>query len=108
MPTWSPDSGQTHTQVWSFSGDGLRVGTGSFQATAGATTTVTNANIPASANIIFSPSNAAAGLLDRTKTLSVATGNSAGSFVFTVSATGASAPAGTETFAYFFSVENPS
>lgn len=108
MPTFSPDAGLTHTQVFGFSGDAKRVGSGSFQAAAAAATTVTNSNVPASANIIWEPANAAAGLLVRTLTCSVATGNSAGSFTFNVSATGAGAPAATETFAYFFSVENPS
>jgi hypothetical protein len=107
MTTFWPDAGSTHTQVFSFSGDSQRIGSGSFQATAAGSTTVTNANIPANANIIFDPANAAAGLLLRSKTCSIATGNSAGSFVFSVSATGAGAPGGSETFAYFFSVENP-
>lgn len=106
MP-FSPDAGPARSQVLSFSGDGLRVGTGSFQATAAAVTTVSNANIPASANIVFTPANAAAGLLMRGATCSVATGNSAGSFVFTVSATGAGKPSGGETFNYFFAIENP-
>lgn len=107
MTTFSPDAGPTHTQVFSFSGDGARVGSGTFQPAAAASTTVTNANVPASANIIFDSANAAAGLLARTKTCSIATGNSAGSFTFQVSATGAGAPSGSETFMYFFSIENP-
>lgn len=102
-----PDAGHGHTWVLSLSGDGQRICTGNFQATAAATTTVSNANIPASANIVWFPANAAAGLLVRGATCSVATGNSAGSFVFTVSATGAGKPAGSETFCYIASLENP-
>jgi hypothetical protein len=107
MPIGTQDAGVLHQTIQSFTGDGTRVGSGSFQATAAAITTVTNANVPASASIIFDPSNAAAGLLLRSKTCFIPTGNSAGSFTFQVSATGAGAPGGSETFAYWFSVENP-
>lgn len=105
MANFTPTFGSTKKNIQFLSGIGPAGGT--FQATAGAVTTIVDANVPASAHILFSPGNAAAGLLDRTKTLSIATGNSAGSFVFTVSATGAGAPAGTETFTYFVSVVNP-
>ena len=107
MPVCQPDGGILHQTFGSFHGDGPGVGSGSFQATAAAITTISDASIPASANIICRPANAAAGLLMRSATCFVPTGNSAGSFTFQVSATGAGAPGGSETFAYFFCVENP-
>ena len=72
--------------------------TGSFVATAASVTTVTDASVGASTRIIVYPANAAAGLVSRTNSCFVTTG--AGSFTFTVSATGAGAPAGTELFNY--------
>ena len=76
------------------------VGAGSFVATAAALTTITDADITATSCITIFPSNAAAGLLLRTKTCYIVTGS--GSFTFNVSATGAGAPAGTEAFEYIF------
>lgn len=105
MATFVPDFGASRYNAQLFTGPGVCSGT--FQATAAAVTTISDANVPANATIIFDAANAAAGLLLRSKTCSIATGNSAGSFVFTVSATGAGAPGGSETFAYFVSVENP-
>lgn len=107
MPTFIPEFGGSKFNIFGNVGPGTRICSGTFQATAAAVTTVSNANIPASANILFDPANAAAGLLLRTKTASIATGNSAGSFVFTISATGAGAPSGSETFNYWVSVVNP-
>lgn len=99
------DSGGARRTIVGFQGPGT--GSGSFQPAAAAATTVSDVNVPANANIIISPANAAAGLLTRGFTCSVATGNSAGSFVFNVSATSASGPTGSETFAYFYTQENP-
>ena len=101
----SVDSGQLHKAIQGFSGPG--VGTGSFQVAANTSSnTVTDVNVPASGNIVCAPSNATASLLARKASLFVATGNSAGSFVFTSSATASVAPAGTETFTYFYGLEN--
>lgn len=107
MPVCQPDAGALHQTFGSFHGDGAGVGSGNFQSTAAAVTTITDTSVPASANIIWEPANAAAGLLMRSKTCFIPTGNSAGSFTFQVSATGAGAPGGSETFFYFFCVENP-
>ena len=85
MGTAAVDSGGGREQIIGFVGNGT--GSGTFQPSVQAATTVTDANVPATANIIVSASNAAAGLLARTATTYVATGNSAGSFVFTISAT---------------------
>lgn len=104
MGTAAVNSGGGREQVLGFVGVGT--GSGSFQPAANTSAnTVTDANVPASAQIIFSPANAAAGLLARSATLFIATGNSAGSFVFTSSATAAVAPTGSETFAYFYTIE---
>lgn len=102
-----PSFGATRKMIAGNIGPDLRLCSGTFQATAAAVTTVSNANIPASANIVFDAANGPAGLLLRGKTCSIATGNSAGSFVFTVSATGAGAPSGSETFNYWVCVVNP-
>jgi hypothetical protein len=105
MPTASVDSGTLRQNIGGFQGPGT--GSGTFQPAANTSVnTITDVNVPASANIIFSPANAAAGLLARSSTLFISTGNSAGSFVFNSSATGGVPPAGTETFAYFFTQEN--
>lgn len=100
-----PDFGATRVNIDAFRGVGPCCGT--FQATAAATSTVSDSNVPANSTIVFWPMNAAAGLLERTKTCSIATGNSAGSFVFSVSATGAGAPGGSETFGYFCCIRDP-
>jgi parallel beta-helix repeat protein len=75
--------------------------TGSFTATAAGTSTISDQNINASMVPIVMPSNAAAGLLTQTKTCYLGT-VADGSFTFLVSATGAGAPAGTETFVYSY------
>lgn len=99
------DSGGGRRNIGGFSGPGT--GSGTFQPAANTSSnTVTDVNVPASANIIFAPANAAAGLLARSSTLFIATANSAGSFVFTSSATGGVPPTGSETFFYFYSQEN--
>jgi hypothetical protein len=99
------DSGGGRFNVSGFSGPGT--GSGSFQPAANTSVNVvTDVNVPASANIIFSPANAAAGLLARSSTLFISTGNSAGSFTFNSSATGGTPPTGSETFAYFYTQEN--
>lgn len=74
-------------------------GAGTFTSDADASTTISDSRVLAASNISFAPTNAAAGLLVRTKTCYVDT-ISAGSFNFNVSSTGAGAPAGTETFSY--------
>ena len=102
--TASSDSGQTHKSIQGFTGPGTGVGT--FQPSAAASTTVTDANVPASANIVFSAANSGAGVLLYTNTCSIATANAAGSFVFSVSASASGFPSGNETIAYFYSVEN--
>lgn len=65
----------------------------------GSVNTVTDAAITANMKVFIVPTNAAAGLLARTKTMWVDT-IAAGSFVLNVSATAAGAPDGTETFDY--------
>lgn len=77
------------------------VGSASFTATAAGATTVSNTLVNSGSNIIFFPTNAAAALLQRTKTCYVSN-LASGSFIFNVSATGAGAPAGTETFGYTY------
>jgi hypothetical protein len=77
---------------------GLSVGTGSFVVTAASVTTVADAAVSAGTRILVSAANSAAGLLMRTNSYFVTTGS--GSFTFTVSATGAGAPAGTELVNY--------
>ena len=105
MPTAAVDSGSLRKNVGGFQGIGT--GSGTFQPAANTSiNTVTDVNVPASANIIFTPANAAAGLLMRSSSLFISTGNSAGSFIFNSSATAGVPPAGTETFSYFYTVEN--
>lgn len=105
MPTGPVDSGGARRNIFGF--QGLGTGSGSFQPAANTSVnTVTDTNVPASANIIFSPANAAAGLLARSSTLFISTGNSAGSFTFNSSATGGVPPTGSETFFYFYTQEN--
>lgn len=105
MPTVAVDSGSLRKNIGGFQGIGT--GSGSFQPAANTSiNTVSDVNVPANANIIIAPANAAAGLLSRITSCFVATGNSAGSFVFNASATAANPPAGTETFNYFYTVEN--
>lgn len=74
-------------------------GSGSFTCTAAAISTIADTDVAATSYVTVTPSNAAAGLLLRTKTCWVDT-IAAGSFLFNVSASGAGAPAGTETFNY--------
>ena len=82
---------------------GNAVGIGTFTATAAGVTTVTDTNIPAGAEVVFCPANAAAGLLVKSNSCYIGTGAGvAGSFTFVVSATGVGAPAGSEVFTYFF------
>lgn len=103
--TSAVDSGGGRRTIAGFQGIGT--GSGSFQPAANTSlNTVTDVNVPANANIIISPANAAAGLLARITSCSVATGNSAGSFVFQASATAANPPGGSETFTYFYTQEN--
>lgn len=83
---------------------GVSVGTGSFTVTAAAVTTITDASSSATSRIVWSPANAAAGLLTQLKTCYVTTG--AGSFTFNVSATGAGQPAGTELINYIILSES--
>lgn len=78
---------------------GIGLDGGSFTVTAAGTTTITDANVVTSSLVQFSPTNGPAGLLVATKTCYIGA-VSAGSFTFLVSATGAGAPAGTETFSY--------
>ena len=80
---------------------GAGIGIGSFTATASSTTTIVDADIPAGAKVTIFPTSAAAALLLRSATCYVSS-VVAGSFVFTVSATGAGSPAGTENFSYHF------
>lgn len=75
--------------------------TKSFTATAAATTTISDSTITPTSKVVVFPTNAAAGLLTRTKTCYVSS-VALGSFQFTVSSTGAGAPAGTETFNYSY------
>lgn len=104
MGTAAVNSGGGREQVQGFVGVGT--GSGSFQPAANTSVnTVVDANVPASAQIIFSPANAAAGLLARSSSLFISTGNSAGSFVFNSSATAGTPPTGAETFAYFYTTE---
>lgn len=103
MPTVPVWSGKTLGNLGFF---GVGTGTGTFQPAANTSVNVvTDANVPASAQIVFSPANAAAGLLARSATLFISTGNSAGSFTFNSSATASVAPSGSETFNYFYTVE---
>ena len=81
------------------------IGVGRIVATAAGTTTITDANVKSSSEVIFSALGSGAGLLLRTKTCYIGTVSN-GSFTFIVSATGAGAPAGTETFSYFFLSES--
>lgn len=75
---------------------------GTFTIDADAATTVTDADILSTSQVICFPANAAAGLLVKTKSCYVSNVTT-GSFIFNTSATGAGAPAGTETFAYIVS-----
>jgi len=79
-------------------------GVGTFVLEADGLTVVTDADIPVEARVITQPIDNAAGLLIHTKTVRVATGTQ-GQFTMLVSATGAGAPAGTETFAYMWAAE---
>ena len=82
---------------------GAGIGIGSFTVTAAGVTTITDANIPSGAKVSFTAANALAGLLIATKSCYIGTGTAvAGSFTFVVSATGVGAPAGTESFNYFY------
>lgn len=65
----------------------------------GSAQTISDPAITANMKVFVVPTNAAAGLLMRSKTCWVDT-IAAGSFVFNISATGSGAPAGTETFDY--------
>lgn len=102
MPTAAVQHGQTLTTIDTATVNsgltGLSIGTGSFVATAAAVTTIVDAAVSAGSRIIFCPANALAGLLIKANSCFVTTG--AGSFTFTVSATGAGSPAGTELFNY--------
>ena len=86
---------------------GFKQGAGTFSPDASgagsSTTTVSDASIPADARVCIFPGNAAAGLLLRTLTCSVASGVTDGAFVFDVSATAAgTGPDGTEVFHYIY------
>ena len=83
---------------------GVAVGLGSFTADAGASTTITDAAVTSSSIVLITPTNAPAGLLIKSKSCHVTPGS--GSFTFNVSASGAGAPAGTETFRYMALLEN--
>lgn len=96
MATAIVDSGLVNDPVSGTAGSGV----GSIAVAAASITSVTDAKVQSSDQVICFPSNAAAGLLLQTKTCWVDT-VAAGSFNFNVSATGAGAPAGTETFSYF-------
>jgi hypothetical protein len=89
------DSGQNEK---TFDRLSLADGLGTFTSDADASTTVTDTAVKSTSRIIVFPTNAAAGLLLRSASCFVTPGT--GSFTFNVSATGAGAPAGTETFAY--------
>jgi hypothetical protein len=80
---------------------GTAVGVGTITKSADGSDTITHAAINANSQIIFSAAGSAAGLLLRTKTCYIANINDTpGTAIFWVSATGAGAPAGTETFSY--------
>lgn len=72
---------------------------GTFTLDADGSTSVSDADILSTSQIVCFPTNGPAGLILKSKSCFVNT-IAAGSFVFNVSATGAGAPAGTETFAY--------
>lgn len=78
---------------------GGAVGVGEFTATAAALTTITDSAVRANSQVMCFPTNAAAGLLAQNKSF-YTSAIGVGSFKFIISATGASEPAGTETFAY--------
>jgi len=81
------------------------IGVGVFTATAAGTTTISDSAIAANALVMVTPTNGAGGLLIQSKSCYVGS-VSAGAFTFVVSATGAGAPAGTETFSYMFLTES--
>jgi len=81
-----------------FGKENRAIGDGTFTLDADASTPVLDSDIPQTAVVCLFPRNAAAGLLVRTKSVSALV-NSAG-FTVSVSATGAGAPAGTESFYY--------
>ena len=83
---------------------GSAVGGGSFTATAAAQTTITDSDIPSSATIVITPTSVPASRLLQDKRWSVVA--TTGGFNFNVSATGAGAPAGTETYSYIFVVND--
>lgn len=83
---------------------GAAFGLGTFTATAAGVTTVTDASIAAGSVVVIFPVSAAAGLIVKSKSCYVTP--AAGSFTFTISATGAGAPAGTEVFSYISMTEN--
>ena len=77
----------------------------SFTATAAGVTTVPlSGSAKLGGQVCFYPTNAAAGLLLRTKTCWMTTADDAGTF--NVSATGAGAPAGTETFGVIVTINS--
>lgn len=83
---------------------GPAIAVGTFTADADASTSVTDASVAAASALVIFPTNAAAGLLVKSKSCYVTP--AAGSFTFNVSASGSGAPAGTETFAYIALLEN--
>mgnify|MGYP001586676757 CR=1 FL=1 len=95
MSVKTVDSGQSEKTIDLLSLEG---GLGTFTASAAAVTTVTDAAIKSTSRIVIFPTSAGGGLLLRSNSCHVAAGT--GSFTFNVSASGAGAPAGTETFAY--------